>query len=242
MPAPRRAALGVALSLLSCLLAGCAVSPATVTRALADRNQDSSLSFDYTADSGGDYIDQVVQIDNNGDEAVIPTLRYIALDANGVGMPEIKVFTAFGSDHGDVVVPTSGAWEIVQFVGEGRDKVADVQVTVLRSQHTDYPYVETEPDTEAFDESGREDEYFANFRSVKVTNDNDDPIRVRLAFVAWQGLDSGADQFQVAVPVGELTTVPAHGDATVEVDPGALTSIFQYGGKYPTNVIAYYSH
>jgi hypothetical protein len=244
VPAPRRAVLGVSLSLVTCLLAGCSVSPATVTRALADQNQDSStLSFDYTGDSGGDYIDQVVEIGNDGSQAVIPTLKFAALDSNGAVLPDVKVFTAFGSDRGNVVVPPSGAWEIVEFLGVGSDDVDDVQVTVVRSQNIAYPYVDTEPDTEALDKSGKEDDYYADFRSVRVTNDNADPLQVRLAYVVWEGDESsGPEQFQVSVPIGELTTVPAHGEATVQVDPAAVESIVRYGGAFPANVIAYYSH
>jgi hypothetical protein len=239
----RPAAFGVSLMLTSCLLAGCAVTPVTMTRVLSRQSQDSSLTFHYTADSGGNYIDQVVQIDNSGDQAVIPVLKYVALDRSGRPMPNIKVFTAFGSDRGDVVVPSTGAWDIVEFLGADHEDVADVQVTVVKSQLATYPPMDTEPDTEAIDDTGHEDEYFEDFRSVQVTNDNDDPIQVRLAYVVWNADDDiHPVQFLVSVPIGDLTTVPAHGDAVVEVDPAALTSILQYGGHYSANVLAFSSH
>jgi hypothetical protein len=242
--APRPAAFGVSLVLTSCLLAGCAVTPGTMTRALSRQSQDSSLTFHYVADNDGDYIDQVVEIDNDGDGPVAPVLKYVALDRDGRPMPNVQVVTAFGSDHGNVVVPASGAWEIVEFTGPDHEDVADVQVTVVKSQRATYPPVETEPDTVALDDTGNEDEYFDDFRSVRVTNDNDDPVQVRLAYVVWNGDDDTTDpvQFQVSVPIGGLTTVPGHGDTVVEVDPTALASILQYGGDFPANVLAFYSH
>lgn len=240
--APRRTASGVFLALTSCLLAGCTLSPVTVSRAVAN-NQESSLSFQYIADSGGDYIDQVVQIDNDGSDAVIPTLEFVALGKNGTPLPDVQVVSAFGSDKGNVVVPPGGAWDIVEFVGAGRDDVADLKVTVVRSERTSYPYVENEPDTEALDDAGKEDDYFADFRSVLVTNDNDDPLQVRLAYVVWESDDStGPQQFQEAVPIGGLVTVPAHSDTEVDVDPAALASVLRYGGDFPANVLAFYSH
>jgi hypothetical protein len=241
VPAPRGAVIGASFVLASCLLAGCSASPTTVSRLLAERG--SSLSFSFTSESGSDYIDQVLNIENESGGAVAPVLSFVALDHDGDPLPDVKVFTAFGSDTGRLVVPPGHGWDVLEFLGAGSQDVADVRVGVVKTQPVGYPRVERDPEAVVLDDDGTEGDSSSMFASVSVTNDNDQPIQVRLAYLIWEEDRPGSpQQFTVSQPIGDLITVPANGSAQTQVDYAALGTMYTYADRAPASVLPYYSH
>jgi hypothetical protein len=63
------------------------------------------LTCQYRSIAEPGFMDQVLSIGNSGGTAVAPTLTLVPLDRTGKAIPGLSVRTAFGSDHGMVVVP-----------------------------------------------------------------------------------------------------------------------------------------
>nr|WP_296076084.1 hypothetical protein [uncultured Actinoplanes sp.] len=242
MLAPRGALIGASLALTTCLLTGCAVSPVTVSKVLAAQRGES-LSFSFVRDSGSDYIDQALSIENDGDDALAPVLKVVALDEAGNPLPDVKVFTAFGSDTGRLVVLPGHNWDALEFLGPGSDEVADVRVSVVRAEPVDYPQVDRDPEAVVLEDDGTEGNSSGRFASVSVTNGNDEPIQVRLAYLVWEEPRTGSpQQFVLSQPIGDLITVPANGTADTPVDYAALGTMYQYADRAPASVLPYFSH
>src|SRR4051812_36004539 len=108
VPAPRSRVPAVA-TLLVLLLSGCAPSPAVVSKLV--RGTGTDLEFTFRLRGGSEVIDQVLTIENGEKHAVAPTLRLTALDRSGAVLPKVNVFTAYGSDRGQVVVPPGHAFD-----------------------------------------------------------------------------------------------------------------------------------
>jgi hypothetical protein len=237
VPASRRhAVVGVVSALTTLLLAGCALSPATLPLLAPVDTPDVHAAF--TLDGGPDVADQLVTIENEEDSAVAPVLAFTALDEDDQPLTEVKVFTAFGSDRGRVVVPPGTAYDVLQFLGTGVERIADVAVRVVKAPTVDVPYVAEPPTVTTTAPVGADK---GTFGGVKVTNDNDVAITLRVVYIVREQETAGLQPFRTAYDVGDLLTVPARGSAVAPLDGPALVGNLQYGDSLPWNVDYFYS-
>ena len=78
---------------------------------------------------------------------------------------------------------------------------------------------------------------------MSVTNGNDEPVQVRLAYLVWEKDEKNVpQQFVAATPVGGLITVPANGSAGTPVDFTTVPNFYQDGDYAPATILPYYSH
>ncbi len=207
-----------ALPLIALVAAGCG---------LLDTDA-SELSFKYHA-HGGTYLDQTVEIVNDGLTPVAPTLQYTPLDAAGLELPDVKVTTVEGSDFGDqVVVPDVKGFDILRFSGGHYRDVRDVRVTVKKVHPVKFPHVNRLLDVAKLDATGRVvTEYEDPFSAVRVHNPNDKPVRLRIVMMAFEDPPRGypqqvSDQHElgdlIELAPGETKTVEVGGSATATVD------------------------
>ncbi|MDO9456145.1 hypothetical protein [Nocardioides sp.] len=196
------------LGALGALVAGSALSLTGCTLPQADGKDEPApigveLSFAYQADGGEGFIDQTLTIANNGDAAGAPDLDIVAVDAQGVVLPDVEVVTAFGSDRGEQVVPAyTEVIEVLKFKGPDAADVADVEVTVTApgTLPNDLPKA-NDIKVKRFDISGstRSENTLG---SVLVANTYDKPIRVMVVGIEYAPVEGGEPQhFQRVSPL-----------------------------------------
>ncbi|MDX3073259.1 hypothetical protein [Streptomyces sp. MI02-7b] len=96
--------------------------------------------------------------------------------------------------------------------------MADVRVTVQSAAVARINAGPHEVTTQALDRHGREISKFERFSAVRLTNEDDFPVAVRIAYILWDQPPKGVTQQAAEVtPIGGLTRVPAHGSAVVRV-------------------------
>jgi hypothetical protein len=198
----------------------------------------SALSFRYTATSGTDDMDQLLEIDNGSGESLVPTLRFTPLDQNEQPVPGVTVTTVYGSDQGRLVVGPEGYADALVFHGAKADEVADVRVDVARltvAKQAVGPVEELQPTLE--DAAGNPvDDPAQPFAEVSLSNVNDTPLTVRVVYIVWQESPTGeSQQAREVISVGGLITVPASGNATVPVAGDAAAAVAEYAGSTSTN-------
>ena len=248
MPAAPRTP--IALAIASLLLAGCAfvpLVPLIPTGPVAPVDpigsaEEPQFEFVYRASTGEGFMDQVLDISNPGDRSYAPILGLEAVDETGAVL-DVTVTTVFGSNRGYVVVPARGfATDILRFNGAEVDRIADVWATVFSAVEVKFPTAPVEPVVTPLDSSGAEVTRNDVFTRVRVGNDNDDPVAVRLVYVVWDVPGTGrTQQAEFTVPLGGLVTVPARGETEVAIDPGDAAVIEQRAGTAPASIKAYFS-
>lgn len=186
-----------------------------------------ALSFRYVGDSGVDEtMNQQLLINNALADSLVPVLSFKALDKHDHVLPGVKVSTVYGSDRGNLVAPYGTSIDILRFSGPGKHDVKDVRVTVRSMTQARFPAGSHEVTTQALDSHGREIERFARFSAVRLTNENNFPASVRIAYILWDQPPKGVTQQAVEVTaVGGLTLVPAHGTAVVKVSGKAAAAV-----------------
>ncbi|MPY31604.1 hypothetical protein FNH09_10015 [Streptomyces adustus] len=201
------------------------------------------LSFHYVGDSGMDEtINQILQITNASPASVVPVLSFEALDKRHHVLPQVKVSTIYGSDQGKLVTPYGTSTDILRFAGLGKHDVADVRVTVRSTTSADIPAGMHEVTTQALDSHGRKITKFERFSAVEVTNEDDFPVSVRIAYILWDQPPKGVTQQAVEVtPIGDLTRVPAHGSAVVHVTGKAAAAVTRNSNGPAVSLKAYNS-
>jgi hypothetical protein len=194
-----------ALLALTSALAGCGAMAAAPTRP-------GDLSFEYTAIADEGNMDQVLQITNDGDSAVVPTLEITPLDKGGLPIEGLKVTSAFGSERGERVLPALYTdYDVLKFEGERATDVRDVRVTVKRLEQVDYPTVYRDVTVERFDDGRVVRAGDATFDAIELTNTNPNDIPLRIALIGWARAPRGApQQADWVIPLSDdLVTVPA---------------------------------
>src|SRR5215213_446057 len=98
------------------------------------------MSFKYTAFGGDEHFDQVLEVTNDGLTAVVPHLEITPLDATGQPLPDVTVTTAFGTDRGKRVIPSSFTdYDVLKFEGPDASDVEDVRVRISEIEQVSYP-------------------------------------------------------------------------------------------------------
>lgn len=243
--------LGTVLS--AALLAGCgpiatapvagataAGDPASMPQARTPAPSAGDLTFSYHRHGSGDEtIDQTLHIDNAFKQSVVPVLALTALDAHGDVLPQVKVSTVYGSDHGALDVPYGEGMDILRFSGVGEHQVADVRVAV-RSVTAAQTRAGGYDPAQTLDAHGRAVSRFSGFSAVSVTNPDAYAVTVRVVYLVYdQPVDNQTQQAVVVVPIGGLVTLPAHGKATVEVSGAAASAVRKYSNGPAVSVKTY---
>ncbi|MEU9138246.1 hypothetical protein AB0D33_20185 [Streptomyces sp. NPDC048404] len=201
------------------------------------------LSFDYVGDSGVDEtMNQTLHLTNDLPASVAPVLSFKALDKHDHVLRHVKVSTIYGSDRGELVIPYGTSLDILRFSGTGKHDVADVRVTVRSMTIASVPAGMHDVTTQALDSHGREITRFERFSAVRLTNENNIAVSVRVAYVVWDQPPEGVTQQAVEVtPIGGLTRVPAHGTAVVHVTGKAAAAVARNSYGPAVSIKAYNS-
>ncbi|MFC8448954.1 hypothetical protein [Kitasatospora sp. NPDC057223] len=174
--------------------------------------------------------------------SVIPVLAFTALDKNHEAQPQVTVSTVYGSDHGDLVTPYGTSIDILRFSGTGAYDAADVRVTVQSAAAARIPAGLHDVKTQALDGDGHEITKFERFSAVRLTNEDDIPVSVRIAYILWdQPLHGDTQQATEVTPIGGLTRIPAHGTAVVEVTADAAAEASRNSNRAAVSLKAYKS-
>jgi len=236
VPAARRALTILALAGL--LPGGCGLAP------IARSPEPPRFDFAYRATSGSGIMNQILEITNPSPRSYAPVLKLSAVDDSGITLPEVTVSTLFGSDRGELVVPArTGVVDVMRFSGKHLDRVADVRASVSTAALVHYPAITSEPTVTPIDSSDAVVTRNDVFARVRVNNDNNDPITIRLVYIIWDTPPEGqTQQADRTEPIGDLVTVPAHGETTVQITPNDAALIRKYAGAAPASIKAYFSY
>ena len=217
-----------ALLALTAALAGCRMEAAP-TRA-------GDLSFEYRAIGGDGYMDQVLEITNHGESAVVPKLEITPLDKAGQPITGLKVTSAFGSERSGRVLPADFTdYDVLKFEGERATKVRDVDVTVARLEEVDYPTVYREVTVERFDDGRVVRAGDATFDAIELTNTNPNDLPLRIALIGWARAPRGApQQAEWVIPLSDnLVTVPAKKRKMIRMPPDLADWVIVSVKPYP---------
>jgi hypothetical protein len=181
------------------------------------------LRFEYTAIAKTGFIDQVLAIDNTASTAVAPTLKITPLDASGKAVPGITVATAFGSDHGELVIPPGIAHiDVLRFRGRRRYDVENVKVDVVKTEEARAPSSYKEPVVERLDRRGQRVDNVESFSAFTITNANAEPVSVRAVLLEYDDPPEGEPQQVVReTPLTGLIRLDAGDRSTIKL-PSAL--------------------
>ncbi|GGT85931.1 hypothetical protein GCM10010289_02030 [Streptomyces violascens] len=201
------------------------------------------LDFHYVGDSGeNETMNQQLVIKNNARRSQVPTLSFTAFDKNKHVLPQVRVTTVYGSDHGNLVAPFGSSYDVLRFSGPGEHDVADVRVAVRRTSVARIPAGPHDVTTQALDSRGKEIPRFERFSAVRLTNEDDVPVSVRVVYILWDRPPNGVTQQAVEVtPVGALMTVPAHGTTVLQVDTAAAKAVARNSEGPAVSIKAYNS-
>jgi hypothetical protein len=172
-----------------------------------------------------------------------PFLHLYAVDDKGSYLSGVTVTGIFGSDRGELVVPARGAVvDVMRFEGPDVEQVADVGVSVVAARVVDFPAEADDPTVTPLDASGAAVTRNDTFARIRISNDDDDPITVRLVYIVWDVPPEGRTQQAVQTePIGDLVTVPARGETEVAIAPDDASLIREVSGVYPASIKAYFS-
>jgi len=234
VPASRR--FLTVLALAGLLPAGCGLVPVVAPRPALPK-----LEIQYVASSGEGRMNQLLGITNLGPRSYVPVLKLSAVDELGIKLPDVTVSTIYGSDRGGLVAPThTVVFDVLRFTGAHADQVADVRATVLRASRVTYPEMKTELVVTPFDAAGDEVTRNDLFTRVRIGNDNDQPLTVRLVYIVWNDPPEGrTQQADHTEPIGDLVTVPAYGETDVSLAADDAAVIRKFSGTAPTSIKVY---
>ncbi|WP_157411195.1 MULTISPECIES: hypothetical protein [Actinoplanes] len=240
MSMPRRVLFPTMLALTTALLVGCTATPQAAPEVI---DLASTLSFDFLLEQD-DGMDQILKITNSGQQAVAPVLRFTALDKAGEPIPGVVAYSVFGTERGRLVVPAGDTYELMRFSGKREAEVADVAVRIEKAPQADFPAVRAGVAATPLDEAGKKADLDAETARVRLTNDNEAPVTVRVLYAVWEMPENRPEGVQErqqvwsAFPIGDLITVPAKGDTAVPMTEGWNKSEY---AKAPTSLLVFYS-
>jgi len=187
-------------------------------------------------------LEQQLLITNNTGTAAAPTLRITALDSEGEEVEGAAVRTAFGSDVGRLIVPSSGGEDVLAFDGIPPLIVAKVKVTVVHVQPTPDVSVEADDVTAVpLNEESQPVECRDLFSLVKLTNHGKHEARVRVAYLLYTEDEPRQQAYKVIPAVQSLVTVPAHGSITVPITKETKDTNRQIERTVPVSMEVYLS-
>ncbi|MFD3441250.1 hypothetical protein ACFWU3_27495 [Streptomyces sp. NPDC058685] len=220
------------------LLSGCGLKSIPES---GSAQHSKGLSFEYVGDSGEDEtINQMLVISNHTMGAVVPTLSFRAIDKNDHVLPQVEVSTVFGSDRGTLVASEGDGYDILRFTGPGQHDVTDVEVTVQSVETARFLGGSAVVTTQALDSQGRDVERFERFSKVRLTNEDDAPAMVRVAYIVWdQPAEGDTQQATEVTPVGDLVMVPPQGTAVVDVTGAAAAAVARNSRGPAVSIKAY---
>jgi len=250
----RSGALGAACVAATVVLSGCVPGDAgspdaksvRVARPVATRTPHpyvGKLSFTYVgARPEKETINQVVDIKNDDEQSVVPVLAFTPLDKHHKVLSQVTVRTVYGTDRGNVVVPYGYGMEILRFSGPGAHQVADVRVRVVSVTPARIRAGIHSVTVQPLDVHGRKVDKFSRFAALRLSNADDFPVAVRLAYLVYDQPPKGqTQQAVVVVPVGGLIHVPARGTAEVKVTGAAATAVARYSDGPAVSIKPYNS-
>jgi hypothetical protein len=182
--------------------------------------EEDELSFTYTAYGGDEQYDQVLEIASDGFSGVLMDLEITPLDEGGQPIDGVTVTSAFGSYRkGQVIPPFFTDYDLLKFDGERANEVRDVRVEIRDLEQVDYPELEKAITYQRFDDGLPVDDEQA-FDAIELRNANDDHVAVRVGLMAWgERPESDPQQFEWAIPLDDVYTVPANGRKMVKLPP-----------------------
>jgi hypothetical protein len=181
--------------------------------------EESELSFKYTA-YGGDNYDQVLEISSDGFSGVAMDLDITPLDASGAPISGLEVTSAFGSYRkGQVIPPFFTDYDVLKFEGERAGLVRDVRVKIRDLDQIDYPELDEAVTYQRYDDGLPVDED-QTFDAIDLRNGDDDDVAVKIALMSWgERPKSDPQQFEWAIPLDDVYTVPGEGRKMVKLPP-----------------------
>jgi hypothetical protein len=209
---------------------------ALVLGACDARTEDYEVTFRYTAFGGDDEMDQVLEIDNAGATAVVPTLQITPLDDAKRPIAGVKVTSAFGSERGGRVLPPFYTEiDVLKFEGERAGEVRDVRVKIERLEHVDFPEVDEPVTTERFDDGRSVESQGDTFDAVELANPNKDAVPVRVVLIGWRAEEDGnPQQADWVIPISdELVTVPGGRRTMVDLPPDLADNVIVSVKAFP---------
>jgi hypothetical protein len=163
------------------------------------------ISYQDIADPG--LIDQTVTLKNRSDEAIVPVIKYKALDADGDPVPGIKVETAYGSDRGLLVVATPGGTDVLVFSGDRVDDVVGVEAVVQKTLDAPDMNSSVQIEPELFSHGSPVTKLEA-FDEMKLTNTSRADVALRVVCLVYDRPSPGnaqqADEVTVVLDRVEL--------------------------------------
>jgi hypothetical protein len=218
-----------------------AASPTTASA--TPRPYAGKLSFAYHGTRPEtETIDQALDIKNDDQQSVVPVLAFTALDKHHTVLSQVKVTTVYGSERGNLVVPYGYGMEILRFSGPGAHQVADVRVRVVSVAPARIRGGVHEVSVQPLDGQGRKVDKFSRFTTLRISNADDFPVAVRLAYLVYDQPPEGqTQQAVVVVPIGGLIHVPASGTATVKVTGAAAAAVARYSNGPAVSIKPYSS-
>ncbi len=181
--------------------------------------EEDELSFKYTA-YGGDNYDQVLEISSDGFSGVLMDLEITPLDEDGQTITGVTVESAFGSDRKEQVIPPFFTdYDLLKFQGERANEVRDVRVEIRDLDQVDYPELDEAVTYQRYDDGLPVDDE-QTFDAIELRNGDDDHVAVKIALMAWgERPESDPQQFEWAIPLDDVYTVPANGSKMVKLPP-----------------------
>lgn len=242
VPRSRRltAVLGAAAAMVwACLATAC--SGGSVPK-LADPVESASLRFSYEHVSQPGYMNQAVEITNNGDRAVAPQLAYTPIDDSGSVVDGVTVRTAYGSDKGRVVVPRDyTVVDVLVFRGSGTHRVADVRVQVRKYDVVDHPTVDSDVGVEPLDSRGRVVDQHEVFDAVRLSNANTSPVTVCAVFLVHGDVKpDGTQQLQHIARVAGPTDLRAATSTQLRISAEARHANKRFAGRAAVSLKSYF--
>ncbi|MFN8022091.1 MAG: hypothetical protein U0Q03_11240 [Acidimicrobiales bacterium] len=173
------------------------------------------LEAKYVDIGAAGFIDQTVSFNNPGDVALVPRVRYSALDADGNAVPGIDVTAAFGSDRSLLVVPATGYFDVLTFAGDRVAEVVDVDVEILDVATADGYELGQVAEPEALASDGSLLTKFDAFSQVALTNSSEEDAYFRVVCLVYDSPAPGNAQQAVEVSVVVEATLVAAGRRAV---------------------------
>lgn len=197
------------------------------------RRESGGLGFLFESRAPEGTMDQVLEITNPGDTAVVMQATITPLDASGEPVVGVRPVSHYGSTEGRMVLIPGDSIDVLGFLGDDADRVHDVKVEVSSTEPVDYPDVSVLVVSEPLGADGDRASYVEPFASVRLRNANPVDVTARVAVILWAPPPPDAPQQPVVVVdlADEATTVPAEGTAVVEMSARCRQVLEQHDGE-----------
>ena len=187
------------------------------------------VSYQDRAQDGG--IDQSVTLKYTGTGQVAPKVKYTPLDSSGNRVDHVDVTTAYGSDEGRLAVASPGSIDVLAFHGEFASRVVNVEASVVSVEllsgrdtatvDQPVPLIDSEPT-----------EKFERFDQVRVSNENDQDITVRVVCLLYDEPPPGEPQQATdVIVIADASEIAAGSSITIDVSSEFLADAAKRGAS-----------